>query len=147
MLYINLSCNPIKSQRSHLWESLQEVFVMLVAAVVLLQWRFLIHWFSISSLALMCIYSFCTFSSVHHRVICNTFVLCYGSERALFTHRRFLPCTPFSNTKESRNTPFRIFLYICCHRVFLSDLPMVWNYWCSSYKIADLLIILVSHEV
>ena len=68
----------------------------------------------------------------------------YGFERALFNHRRFLPCAP---SDAGRNTPSRIFLYACRHRIVPSSWHMVLNYSYCRYKTIGLAITSVSHEI
>ena len=78
---------------------------------------------------------------------------CYGFERAFFTHRRFLPWTPsphfgmFCDSEAGRNTPSRILLCACPHKVVLSGWHMVLNYSYCRYKTIGLRIAPVSHEV
>ena len=69
------------------------------------------------------LHPFYTFGPASRRVIHDTFILaflgfsfyreCYGFERAFFTYRLFLPCSPsrhfgtFYDSDASRNTPSR----------------------------------------
>ena len=71
----------------------------------------------------------------------------------VFTHRRFLPCTPsphfgtFNDSDAGMNTPSRIFLCAYPHKVVPSGWCMVLNYSYCRYKTIDLPIAPVSHEV
>ena len=87
-------------------------FFVLHFVVFVLMWYCSSHCFSTSSLTLpwtiaRFLHPFYTFSSVHHRVIHDTFIFNltkiffsqfyrgrYGFEWAFFTQRRFLPCAP-----------------------------------------------------
>ena len=75
------------------WESLQEVFVMLVVVVVFTSLE-VFH-----SLLFDVIPHFWTFPSHFYRE-------CYGFERAFFTQRRFLPYIPSFVTQMRAGTPY-----------------------------------------
>ena len=69
----------------------------------------------------------------------------YCFEWAFFTRKRFLPYAPspkflarFCNSDAGRNTPSRIFLCACPHRVVPSGWRMDLNYSYCSYKTIDL---------
>ena len=77
----------------------------------------------------------------------------YGFEWAFFIHRRFFNLCSFTdifgtfcNSNVGRNTPPRILLYTCPHRVVSSGWRMDLNYSYCSYKV-DLSTVLASHVV
>ena len=78
---------------------------------------------------------------------------CYSFERAFFTQRRFLLCTPsphfgmFCDSDAGRNTPSRIVFCACPHIVVPSGWCVVFNYSYCRYKTIGLPIAPVSHEV
>ena len=78
---------------------------------------------------------------------------CYGFKRVFFTHRYFLSSTPFPHfdttcdSDAGRNTPSRIPLCSCPHKVVPSSWHMVLNYLYCRYKTIGLPVALVSHEV
>ena len=146
------------------WENLQEVFVMLfVLAVVLPHWRFFIHCISTSSLTLPWaiagfLHPFYSFSPAHCRVIRDTFILnflafhfyreCYGFEQGFFYPQALFTLQSFVCASETgKNTPSRMLLCACPHRVVPSGWRMVLNYWCLNCKAIGLSIAPVSQEV
>ena len=139
------------------WENLQRSFCD-VGLVFYLEGGFSFHCFSTSSLTLPWAITrfldpFYTFSPAHRRVIHDTFILtfhfyrqCYGFEWAFFTHD-FALHSFVCDSDGGRNTPFRILLCSCLHRVVPSGWCMDLNYWCLNYKTIDLSIAQVSHQV
>ena len=133
-----------------LWDNFQEVFLVLFVVVVLPHWRFLhfqatflchqhstlvshvgeglhqlwaLHWLLLVALLLP------DFSvTVNHE--------CYAFERAFLLTGVFLPSTPsplsgtFCNSDVGRNTPSRILLCACPHKIILSGWRMVLSYSC-----------------
>ena len=99
---------------------------------------------------------FYTFSPANHRLICDTFILtfyvfhfyreCYGFEWGFFAHG-FTLYSFVCDSDEGRSTPSRILLCFCPHRVVSFSWRMDLNYWCLNYKIIDLSIAPVSHEI
>ena len=64
-----------------------------------------------------------------------------------FTFHSFPTFSRLCDSDASRNTPSRIFLYVCFHRVIPSSYRKPLNYWYSSCKTVVYLITLVSHKV
>ena len=81
----------------------------------------------------------------------------FNFSRLFIFHRECFECflptvlfTPHSfvcDSDEGRNTPSRIFLCACPHRVVPSGWRMDLNYWCLNYKAIDISVVPVSHEV
>ena len=78
----------------------------------------------------------------------------YRFEWAFFIHRRFFNLRSFTdifgtfcNSNVGRNTPPRILLCTCPHRVVSSGWRMDLNYSYCSYKAIDLSTVLASHVV
>ena len=149
-------------------QKLQEVFVMLVVVVVF----YLTGGFYVSGLLFLaagtppwllrpvkasiiselypgCFWLLC---------ICQAFPSQFYRERydfewAFFTHRRFSPCTPsarfgtFCDSDVDRNTPSRIFLCSCPHRLVPSGWRVALNYSYCRYKTIGLSIAPVSHKL
>ena len=146
------------------WENLQEVFVMLIVVVVIFaHWRFLISLFidviphpsvsyrrlftpilyfqpsSLQSNSRRCHFNF---SGLFIFTASATVLSGFFVPQAFFT---LLSCACDSDV--GRNTPSRIFLYVCPHRVVPSGWCMDLNYWCLNYRTIGLSIAPVSHEV
>ena len=167
---ILLPYNTIKPPRWYFRESLLEFFVILFL-VVLPHWRFfiserlLLFYTSPLYLGLSGPWSFLpplssTPTTFNCLFLWDFLVICLShfNVGATVFSRYFLPTgkflffTPHSfwcicDSDLSRNTPFKIFLYACCHRMVSSGWYMICNYWCSLYKTVVLLITLVSHEI
>ena len=147
------------------WEDLQEVFVILVAVVVLPHWRFLRFQATFPAIStppwLLRPVKASTSSELYSgyfRLLyfCQAFPSqpyrrCYGFERTFFTHKCFLRYTPSPHfgmfCDVGRNTPSRILLYACPHKVVLSGWCIVLNYSYCRYKTIGLPIAPVSQEV
>ena len=104
------------------------------------------------------LHPFNTFSPAHRRVIRDTFILTFLGFLFLPRLLRFWVCISYPQALSTlhsfvcdsdvdKNTPFRIFLCACSHRVVLSSWRMALNYWCLNYKTIDLSIAPVSHKV
>ena len=127
------------------WENLQEVFVMLVVVVFLPHWRFLrfratfpshqtLPWLlrSMKASTSSEVYTgyFCLLYFFHHSftvratVLSGRFLPRYVSYLALLPHI----LTHFCDSDAGRNTPSRILLCDCPHRVVPSGWHVVLNY-------------------
>ena len=111
------------------------------------------------------LHPFYTFSPTHPRVSCGTFILIFLGFSVTFTTSamilswRFLPTdvfylkllshilSRFCDSDAGRNTPSRIILCVCPHRVVPSAWHMVLNYSYCRYKTIDLTIVPVRHKV
>ena len=101
---------------------------------------------------------FYTFNPAHRRVIRDTFILSILRfsllPRVLRFWADFFLLQPFftlhsfaCDSDANRNTPSRIYLCACPHRVVPSGWRMALNYWCLNYKTIGFSIAPVSHEV
>ena len=146
------------------WENLQEVFVMLVVVVVLPHWRFFIHSLLFDAIPhpsvsyrrvfTPILYFQPSSSQSDSRHFILTFLGFSFLPRVLwFWAGFFYPWVFFTihsfvcDADVGRNTPSRIFLCACPHRVVPSRWRMALNYWCLNYKTIGLSIAPVSHEV
>ena len=128
------------------WDKLQEVFVMLVVVVVLPHWRFFVHCFLTLSLILPWaiagfLQQFCNFSPA------DAFIWTFlGFSVTVLP--RLLPHTlvRFCDSDADRDTPSRILLCACPHRVVPSGWRMILNYLYCRYRTIGLSIAPVSHE-
>ena len=89
--------------------------------------------------------------SQHFHFNVSRFFILTGSATVL--SERFLLMGVFTlysfvcDSGEGRNTPSRILLCACPHRVVSFSWRMDLNYWCLNYKTIDISIVPVSHEV
>ena len=104
------------------------------------------------------LHPFLYFQPSHRRVIRDTFILTFLGfsflprvlrfwvsifyPRAFFTLHSFV-----CHSGEGRNTPSRILLCACPHKIVPSGGCMDLNYLCLNYKTIDLSIVPVSHEI